>query len=109
MQPARRFGIAHGFLHGDGEGDHVVPDFRFDLVDARHVHARALAQFARGFLRDDAGFGERFRGGQLDVEPLLEFVFLAPDAAHLRTRVACDQFSLCLSVEQALLPVRIEA
>ena len=45
VQPARRFGIADGFLHDDGEGDHVVPDFRFDFVDARDVNARPLAQF----------------------------------------------------------------
>ena len=94
MQPARRFGIAHRFLHHDGERDHVVPDFGFDLVDPRHVNARPLAQFARRLLRDDSGFGERFRRGQLDVQPLLEFIFFAPDAAHLRTRIACDQFRL---------------
>ena len=80
----------------------------FNLVDARDVNARPLAQFPRGLARDDSGFGQRFGGGQLDVEPLLEFVFLAPDAAHLRTRVPCDQFSLCLSVAQTLLSVRIE-
>ena len=91
VQPARRFGIAHRFLDGDGERDHVVADLGFDFVDARHIDARAFAQLRGGFARDDARFGERFRRGQLDVEPLPEFVLLAPDAAHLRTRVSCDQ------------------
>ena len=91
VQPARRFGIADRFLHGDGEGDHVMADFGFDFVDARDVNAGAFAQFRGGFARHDACFGERFRGGQLDVQPLLELVFFAPDAAHFRARVSCDQ------------------
>ena len=94
VQPARRLGIADGFLHGDGERDHVVPDLRFDLVDARHVDARAFAELRGGLARHGARFGERFRGGQLDLEPLLEFIFFAPDAAHLQTRVPCDQIRL---------------
>ena len=94
MQPARGFGIGDRFLHGDGERDHVVTNFGFDFVDARDVHARAFAQLRGGFARNDAGFGERFGGGELDFQPLLESVFLAPDAAHFRAGVSCDQARL---------------
>ena len=47
VQPARRFGIAHGFLHRHGEGDHVVADLGLDLVDAGHIDAGALAEASR--------------------------------------------------------------
>ena len=93
MQPARRFRIADRFLHRHREGDHVVAHFRFDLVNARNVDARALAQFGGGLARHDARFGQRFRGGQLDFEPLLKPIFFAPDAAHFRARVAWDQIA----------------
>ena len=91
VQPARRFGIADRFLHDDGEGDHVMAYFGFDFVDAGDIDAGALAQLCGGFARNDARFGERFGGGQLNIQPVLEFVFFAPDAAHFRARVSCDQ------------------
>ncbi len=94
MQPAGRLGIADRLLHGDGEGDHVMAHFGFDLVDACHVDARPFAQLRGGLFRHDARFGKRLGGGQLDLQPLLEFVFLAPDAAHLRTCVARDHAGL---------------
>ena len=94
MQPARRFGIAHRFLHRDRERDHVVADLGLDFVDARDVDARAFAKLRGSLARDNARLGERVRRGQLDVEPLPEFVLVAPDAAHLRTRVSCDQSQL---------------
>jgi hypothetical protein len=91
MQPARSFGIANRFLHGNREGDYVVADFCFDFVDARDIHAGALAQGSRGLARHHAGFSERFAGGQLDFQPFLKAIFIAPDAAHFRASVACDQ------------------
>ena len=91
MQPARGFGIADRFLHGNGEGDYVVADFGFDFVDARDVHAGALAQFRGGSRGHDACFRERFGRGQFDLQPLLKPVFFAPDAAHFRARVTCNQ------------------
>ena len=47
VQPARRFRIADGFLHGDRERDHVVPYFGFDLVDARHIDCARVRAISR--------------------------------------------------------------
>lgn len=93
MQPAGGFGIGDGFADGDGEGDDVVADFGFDFEDVGDVDAGAFAEAGGGFARDDAGFRENVSGGKFDVEPLLEFVFVAPEKAHLGARVAIDQNS----------------
>ena len=52
MQPARRFGIAHRFLDGDGEGDHSVADLCFKVIDSCDVNTAAFAQLQRGIARD---------------------------------------------------------
>jgi len=44
MQPARRFGIAHRFLHRHRERNHVVPHLGFQLINSRHVDTTALTQ-----------------------------------------------------------------
>src|SRR5690348_1113010 len=93
MQPARGFGIGDSFADGDGEGDDVVADFRFDFEDAGDVNAGAFAEAGGGFAGNGAGFGEDVSGGEFDVEPFLEFVFVAPELAHLGARVAVDQNS----------------
>src|SRR5579863_927344 len=88
MQPAGGFGIVDGFADSDGEGNDVMADFRFDFVDARDVNAGAFAQAQRSFARDNTRFGENVGGGEFDVEPFLEFVFVGPELAHLRARVS---------------------
>ena len=57
MQPAGGFGIGDGFAYGHGEGDYVVFDLRFDLMDAGYVDFGAGAEFFGGFFGDHAGFG----------------------------------------------------
>jgi len=91
MQPARGFGISDGFLHGDGEGDHIVANFSFDFIDARDVYPSALAQRGRSLARDDSGIGESFAGSQLDFQPLLKAIFVAPYAGHFWAGVTRDQ------------------
>ena len=95
MQPARRIGIANRFAHGHGERDDVVLDLGFQLVNARNVHARPLAQFRRRLARHRTGFRQRIGGCQLNFQPLLEAVLVAPDAAH---------FCACVSRNQIWLP-----
>ncbi len=46
------------------------------------------AQRGGGQRRDFAGFSQRFAGGQLHRQPLLEAVLVAEDTAHFGTRVA---------------------
>src|SRR6266850_308322 len=38
--------------------------------------------------------GQRFRGGEFHLQPFAEFIFVAPNVAHLRARVAWNQCHL---------------
>ena len=76
---------------GGGEGDDVVADFGFDLVDAGDVDFAALADGLGGLGGDDAVFGEGLAGGGFDFEPHAVLVFVAPDAAHFGAGITCDQ------------------
>src|SRR6185437_1216175 len=89
MEPARFRSNVLG--DGGGEGNHVVPDFRFDRVNAGHVNFAALADSFGGGGGNDAVLGERFAGGGFHFEPHLIFVFVAPDAAHFGAGITCDQ------------------
>ena len=92
MQPAR----LRADLFGDrrGEGDDVVLHLGFDLVDARHVEAALFADGLGGRLRNDAGLGQRFGGGDFHLQPGAELVFVTPDAAHLGAGITSDQDEL---------------
>src|ERR1700727_849772 len=70
------------FGYGGGEGDDVVADFGFDLVDAVDGEGAAVADGVGGGLRDKAEFGESLGGCDLDGEPAAVLVFVGPDAAH---------------------------
>ena len=88
MEPA---GVrADDFGDGGGEGDDVVADFGFDLVDAFDAEVGALADRLGGFFGDEAGLGEGFGGGDFDGQPGAEAVFVAPDAGHLGPGIARD-------------------
>ena len=84
-------GLAADLL-GDvgGEGDDVVLDFFLDLEDARDVESALAPEGARGGLRNQPRFGFRFRRGDFDLEPLLELIFVRPDAAHFGARITRD-------------------
>ena len=86
MQPAGR----RTDLLGDrgGEGDDVVLGGLFDFFDAGDVEGAALADVARGLGRNDAGGRHRFGGRRFDEQPGLVAALVAPDAPHLRVRVA---------------------
>ena len=94
VQPARGHRIANRFANGHGEGDHVVLDARFQFIDARHIHLRARPQCRGGFFRHQAGFGQRIGGGQLNVQPLLVAVGVAPDPPHLFSRITWNHVSI---------------
>ena len=87
VEPTRGGRIADGFTDGHSEGDDVVFDLGFDFVDASDVDSGAGTQNGGGFARDLAGFGEGVGGGELDIEPFLVAVGVAPDAAHLLTGI----------------------
>ena len=44
----------------------------------------------RGVLGNDAGLGQSLGGGDFDVQPGAETVFVAPDAAHLGAGITWD-------------------
>src|SRR5688500_990067 len=67
----------------------------FDLVDARDVERALLFQVARRVGRHDAGGGHRLGGRYFHPEPRLVLVLLAPDATHLRVRVARNHSASC--------------
>ncbi len=76
------------------EGDDVVLDLRFDLVDAGDVERGGLAlfpDFLCSVLGDDAEFGHGVGGVRLDLEPDAEFGFRRPDRGHRGAGVAGDQ------------------
>ena len=83
MQPARGNRIANRFAHGHGEGDHVMLDARFQFVDARRVHLGAHPHGSGGLFRHEPRFGQRVGGSQLNVQPFLVAVGVAPDPPHL--------------------------
>ena len=93
VEPARGVGIANGFADGHGEGDDVVFDLGFELVDTGDVNFGAGAKQRGGFPRDLASFGEGISSGKFDVEPFLVAVSVAPDAAHFFTGVAWNHSS----------------
>ena len=79
------------------EGDDVVLDLAFDLVDPRDVELRVLALGPDGFggvFRDHAEFGLGIRGMRLDLEPDLETGQRLPDGGHFRACIAGDHRGL---------------
>ena len=90
VEPARGFGVGDVLGDGGGEGDDVVADFGFDLVDAGDGEVAAVADGVGGGLRDEAEAGEGLRGGGFDGEPAAVFVLVGPDAAHGGACVAGD-------------------
>ena len=91
VEPARVFGRVDVLGDGGGEGDDVVTDFGFDLVDAVDGKCALVADGVGGGLRDEAESGEGLGGGDLDGEPAAVFVFVGPDAAHVGSCVAGNQ------------------
>src|SRR5258708_23342909 len=94
MQPACGGWISDRFADSHGEGDDVVLDAGFDLMDLRHIDFGASANRGGGILRDLAGFGQCLGGCQLNFQPLGKLVRVTPNVAHLLTRVTWDQFRL---------------
>lgn len=91
MEPARGSWIADGFADVHGERNDVVLHARFEFVNARDIHFAASTNRRRRIFGHEASFGKRLRGSQLDIEPLLEAIRIAPNLAHLFTRVTWDQ------------------
>ena len=85
---------ADDFGDGGGEGDDVVADFGFDLVDAFDAEVGAFLDRLGRLFGDETGGGEGFSGGDFDGEPGAEAVFVAPDAGHLRAGIARDHGGL---------------
>ena len=78
----------HGFGDRGGERDHIVLDF-LSISWMRATSNPACARSRRAASGGHhAQFGQSFRGGQFDFEPLLEPVLVAPDPAHLGAGVA---------------------
>ena len=93
VEPARGFGVGDVLGDGGGEGDDVVADFGFDLVDAVDGEGAAVADGVGGGLGDEAEAGEGLRGGGFDGEPAAVLVLVGPDAAHGGACVAGDHDS----------------
>src|SRR5579859_6510653 len=88
MQIARL--AAHVRGHVGGEGDNVVLDLLLDFKNSLNFKFPLAADGARRAARNQPGLRLRFRRGDLDIQPLAEFIFVSPDAAHFRARVTCD-------------------
>ena len=90
VEPAGVLGCVDVLGDGGGEGDDVMTDFGFDLVDAVYSEGSLVTDGVGGGLGDEAEFGEGLRGGDLDSEPAAVFVLVGPDAAHRGASVAGD-------------------
>ena len=79
------------------EGDDVMLGLALDLVDPGDVEGGVLGlgpDRLRGFLGDDAEFGQRVRRVRLDLEPDPKAGLRLPDGGHFRAGVAGDHRKL---------------
>src|SRR5579859_4982224 len=88
MQIARL--AAHMRGHVGGEGDDVMLDLLLDFKNPINFKFSLAADGARGAARNQPGLRLHLRRGDLNIQPLAEFVFVSPDAAHFRACVTCD-------------------
>ena len=89
MQPAR---LRADFLrYGGGKGNHVMPHLGFNLMNAFQVKVTALGNGPGGIFRDDPCLGQSQAGGSFHLKPAAKFVFITPNSAHLRARIAWYQ------------------
>jgi len=68
-----------------------MPYLGFNFMNALQIKVAALGNGPRGILGDDPRIGERQAGGSFHFKPAAEFIFIAPDSAHLRARIAWNQ------------------
>ena len=88
------------------ERDHVVVGGGLDLVDARDGESRVVAHALGGAGGHDAELLPGLRGGELDLQPDLEFVLVRPERRHGGARVAFDHCNVSQE-GQARLPRRM--
>ena len=86
-----RFG-ADAFGDVGEEGDDVVFDFFFDLVDFRDAELGLLAGFRGDTLGDDAELFHRLGSVDFDIQPDFETVFRFPDVDHVGAGVTRDHW-----------------
>src|SRR5580698_2600821 len=94
VQPAGLFAEPlrlQGFSNCGGEGNDVVLDFRFDLLDSGDGKTCTGGDGVGGWGGDDAIFGQDRAGCGFDLKPAAVFIFFGPDAAHGRACIAIDQ------------------
>jgi len=96
MEPARGGRVADGFADGHGEGDDVVFDLGFDFENAVDVDFGAGTKNRGSFGGNLAGFGQCVGGSKFNIEPALEAIGVAPDAAHFFTGIAWNHVALPL-------------
>ena len=72
------------------QGDYVVKHFGFNLEDALHLEASFGLDGGEGLLGYAAQAAIGFGGGDLHIQPALEFGLLAPDGTHFGECVALD-------------------
>ncbi len=90
VEPAGVFGGVDVLGDGGGEGDDVVLDLGFDLIDAVDGEGAALADGVGRGLRDEAELREGLGCCDFNGKPALVLVGVGPDAAHLGAGIAVD-------------------
>ena len=65
------------------EGDHVVAHLGFNLEDALQLEAGLGLDRVEGILGHTAETAVGLSGGNLHIQPALEFGLLTPDGSHL--------------------------
>jgi len=89
VQPAGGFGVCDVLGYGGGEGDDVVADLGFDLVDAGDGEVAAVADGVGGGLRDQAEAGESL-GGAVSTASQQRYLFRRTRCGPWRACVASD-------------------
>src|SRR5208283_464526 len=97
MQPSRNVGITNGFSDRHRKGNYVMLHLGFELIDPRNIHLGPCAERSSRLRRHLPSFGKRFRRGQLHIKPSPVTVFVAPDLAHLYSRVAWNHLGFSMS------------
>src|SRR5205823_13982057 len=72
-------------------GNHVMPYLGFNFMDSFQVKVTTLGNGPRGILGDNPRIGQGKAGGSFNLQPAAEFIFITPDSAHLRARIAWNQ------------------
>ncbi len=73
-----------------GKSDHVMANFRLDLVDPLQVKVGFPADCLGGSFGDQPGISQSLGRGELNFQPFPESILIGPYLSHFGTGVTCN-------------------